>query len=300
MPPGGTESLIPILENSGLTVKKDFGLAHAPERTMSGSVVEDITIKYPKIVGAIDKNSAEITKKFYSAINRKGVILVSNIKTAECVKIFEGIYRDVNIALANQLSMICSSIGIDSKEVFETANTQPYCHIHSSGIGVGGHCIPIYPYFIIATVRKNISILRLARKINDSMPSKTVKKIQVELRKVGRKLRESNILVLGLTYKGDIKETRFSPSIQLVEHLKHRCLNVYVYDPLLTKTEIEKIGVYHKFDNFNNLDVIVIATDHEDFKRIDWHKIKTEMRTKILVDGRQFLQKIKGFRIVRI
>lgn len=139
MPPGTTESLVPILEKSGLKLG-DFGLAHAPERTMTGTAIRDITGQYPKIVGASDEKTLEAVIGIYETINKKGVIPVSSIKAAEAVKVFEGVYRDVNIALANELALWCEEHGLDALEVFKTANTQPYCHLHMPGAGVGGHC----------------------------------------------------------------------------------------------------------------------------------------------------------------
>jgi len=139
MPPGTTESLVPILEKSGLKLG-EFGLAHAPERTMTGTAIRDITGQYPKIVGASDKKTLEAVIGIYETINRKGVIPMSSIKAAEAVKVFEGVYRDVNIALANELAMWCEEHGLDALEVFQAANTQPYCHLHMPGAGVGGHC----------------------------------------------------------------------------------------------------------------------------------------------------------------
>ncbi len=139
MPPGTTESLIPILEKSGLKLG-EFGLAHAPERTMTGTAIRDITGQYPKIVGASDEKTLEAVIGIYKTINKKGVIPMSSIKAAEAVKVFEGVYRDVNIALANELAMWCEEHGLDAIEVFQAANTQPYCHLHMPGAGVGGHC----------------------------------------------------------------------------------------------------------------------------------------------------------------
>jgi len=125
MPPGSTGELIPVLEKSGLKCGKDFGLAHCPERTMTGTAIRDITVQYPKVVGGLDKETTGALVGLYSVINSRGVIPVSSIKAAEAVKVFEGVFRDVNVALANELSLVCRKLDIDAKEVFETANTQP-------------------------------------------------------------------------------------------------------------------------------------------------------------------------------
>ncbi len=137
MPPGSTEILIPILEESGLKYKKDFGLVHCPERTMTGTAIRDITEQYPKIIGASDNETLKRLTEIYSKINKKGVIKMSSIIAAELVKVFEGCYRDVNIALANELAYVCEKYKVDSAEVFTAANSQPYCNIHNPGY-VGG------------------------------------------------------------------------------------------------------------------------------------------------------------------
>ncbi|NYZ76220.1 nucleotide sugar dehydrogenase, partial [Candidatus Micrarchaeota archaeon] len=165
-PPGTTENVIkPILEKSGLKAGRDFGLAHCPERTSSGRAIIDILGAYPKIVGGIDKKSAEACEAIYPVVNKKGVIIVKNLKTAEAVKVVEGVYRDVNIALANQLAVIFDELGVDSYEAFLTANTQPYSNMHMPGTGVGGHCIPVYPYFITKITKNDSSLLKLAREV---------------------------------------------------------------------------------------------------------------------------------------
>ncbi|MFQ6055107.1 MAG: nucleotide sugar dehydrogenase, partial [Methanosarcinales archaeon] len=205
VPPRTTvDVILPILEESGLK-KGEFGVAHCPERTMSGTVLRDITRAYPKIVGGIDAKSTETAEALYSVINQNGVIPVTDATTAEAVKVFEGVYRDVNIALANQLSIVCEKIGINAIEVFKIANTQPYSHLHMPSCGVGGHCIPVYPYFLIKTVDCDTSLLELARKINDDMAIYTVDSVK---RLLNGNLKDSNILVLGLTYRGNVKETR--------------------------------------------------------------------------------------------
>ncbi|HEX54631.1 MAG: nucleotide sugar dehydrogenase [Candidatus Altiarchaeales archaeon] len=282
MPPGSTEDLIPILEKSGLKVGRDFGLGHCPERTMTGTAIRDITGRYPKIVGAIDEKTREALEGIYSVINSKGVISVSDIKTAESVKVFEGIYRDVNIALANELTTVCEKLGIDAMETFKTANTQPYCNIHTPG-GVGGHCIPFYPYFVMD---EDTKLIRTAREINDSIPEKIVNMAEDALKEKGIEIKNSEILVLGITFRGNVKEIIKSPSIEIIHILKLRGANVHVYDPLFEKNEIKSLGFDYS-RNFSNIDCLIIATDHEEFKTYNWREIYKEMRNKILVDARQ-------------
>jgi UDP-N-acetyl-D-mannosaminuronic acid dehydrogenase len=289
-PPGTTENVIkPILEKSGLGAGRDFGLAHCPERTSSGRAIIDILGAYPKIVGGIDRKSSEACEAIYSVVNKKGVIVVKNLKTAEAVKVVEGIYRDVNIALANQLAVIFDKLGVDSYEAFLTANTQPYSNMHMPGTGVGGHCIPVYPYFITKITDGDASLLKLAREVNDSMASYTVSLAEGALREVGRSIKVAKIMVLGIAFRGGVKETRYSPSFRIIKLLREKGADVHVYDPLFTKEEIEKMGFSYS-DKFNGMDCIIIVSDHKEFRKFNWRKIGNEMRNKVLVDGRNVVE----------
>ncbi|NJE02066.1 nucleotide sugar dehydrogenase [Thermococcus sp. JdF3] len=289
MPPGTTESLIPILEKSGLELG-EFGLAHAPERTMTGTAIRDITGQYPKIVGASDENTLEAVIGIYETINRKGVIPMSSIKAAEAVKVFEGVYRDVNIALANELAMWCEEHGLDALEIFQAANTQPYCHLHMPGAGVGGHCIPVYPWFVINLAKKtNPRLIKTAREINDSMPHHVVELTIKGLNEIGRPLKGSNILVLGLTFRGGVREFMKAAAKPIIQELKEWGANVYAYDPLCTPEDAERFGAEWKED-FKDIDAIVITADHKEFKELDLERVAKEMRNRVIVDGRNVLK----------
>lgn len=298
MPPGTTESLIPILEESGLELG-EFGLAHAPERTKTGTAIQDITKNYPKIVGASDEKTLEAVIGLYETINERGCIPMSSIKAAEAVKVFEGVYRDVNIALANELALWCEEQGLNAIEIFKAANTQPYCHLHMPGAGVGGHCIPIYPWFVINLAKKRYpKLIRLAREINDSMPKHVVKLLIKGLNEVGVSMKNSKVLVLGLTFRGGVKEFTKSPSLDIIKELKEWGVEVYAYDPLCSKEEVEKFGAKWKKD-FKDLDAVIIATDHQEFKKLDLERMAKEMRHKVIIDGRHVLDKsIKKFGFV--
>lgn len=282
MPPGSTEELIPIFEGSGLKCGKDFGLAHCPERTMTGTAIRDITGQYPKITGGIDKKTTDALIGLYSVINSKGVLPVSSIKSAETVKVFEGIYRDVNIAVANELSIICRKLDIDAKEVFEAANTQPYCNIHKPGY-VGGHCIPYYPHFVMDEYTK---LIKISRKINESTAGLMVDDAVSLLKAVGKKTEDSNILVLGLTFRSGVKAFVHTPAKPVIEKLNKLKAKVYAYDPLCTAEDAEKLGAEFT-ESFKGMDCVLILTDHKEFCNLDWVKIGEEMRNKVLVDGRQ-------------
>ncbi|MEA1908164.1 MAG: nucleotide sugar dehydrogenase [Euryarchaeota archaeon] len=289
VPPRTTrDTILPILEGSGHKIG-DFGVAHCPERTASGRAIIDITGAYPKIVGGVDSTSTETARALYLTINKKGVIPVSDATAAESVKVFEGLYRDVNIALANELAMVCDELGIDAIEVFDAANTQPYSHIHAPGCGVGGHCIPVYPYFIINTVEASTDMLRLARRINDEMPAYTVDLLKSALAKLGVRISGARVLLMGVTYRGDVNETRFSPAIDVINELKRRGAEVFAYDPVLGGA-VEQFGaIPSDLNSIDSIDAILIASDHAGFKEISWDRIGRLMRHKVVVDGRNIL-----------
>ncbi len=298
VPPGTTkEFLKPLLEeNSGLKVGKDIGLGFAPERTYSGRVVDDIVERYPKIIGAVDGDqvTTKIMKEFYKRIAKKGVIAVKNAITAEAVKVFKGAYRDVNIALANQFAIISEYLNIDVMEAINAANTEPYSHIHIPGIGVGGHCIPVYPYFIIEKAQAYgyvPTLLVEGRKSNDYMVKWAVKRVEDVLAGQKTALNEKNVLVLGLAYRGGVKEHRNSPAIRLVKELKNKKANVFLDDPLYSEDEILAIAGVKKptKEELNTIDIVFITTDHKEYSK-DFN-VKAflgvnEKKTIIIYDGR--------------
>lgn len=294
-PPGTCDTVVtPVLEQTGLKAGEDFGIAHAPERTMAGSAIEDITQKYPKIVGASDQDTGNTLVDMYSKINQKGVILMKDTTTAEAVKVFEGVYRDVNIALANELACYCERTHIDVTEVIAAANTQPYCHLHEPGAGVGGHCIPVYPYFIIS---ESTPLIKKARKINEYMPEYTVNLLEKKLKAHNIPLQKATVLLLGIAFRGGVKEERFSPFFKVRDLLLRRGVQVCAFDPLYTKKEIESYNVIYNSD-FSDVNAVVILTNHKEFLHLDWDHIYHK-GAKIIIDGRNILHgdtfKEKGF-----
>ena len=287
LPPGTTESYISLLEKlSGLKAGVDFGIAHAPERTMSGRVIRDITESYPKIIGAINDSTLEPLIGIYSTINKKGVIPVSNIRVAEATKVFEGVYRDVNIALANELAVYGEIAGFDAIEAINAANTQPYCNILKPGAGVGGHCIPVYPWFLIHNGLGFSSLTALARRVNSRMPRHIVKLTVKALNLAGRATSRSRVIVLGLSYRGGVKEYMNTPAIPIARELEEWGCTVEVDDPLYSGDEISRLGLKPFNKSFKNADAVVIATDHKCYRELDLEKLAHELRTRVLVDGR--------------
>lgn len=276
--------VLPILEReSGLSVG-EFGLAFCPERTSSGRAIEDIRGAYPKVVGGIDDESTRAARTIYEEINEKGVISVSDASTAEAVKLFEGVYRDVNIALANELARFSDDLAIDVNEAIEVANTQPFCDIHEPGPGVGGHCIPYYPYFLAHDRTEDAPLLKTARTVNDGMPAFVVRKLNEEFEAEGRELRGKTVLVLGLTYRPGVSETAKTPALPIIDGLRESGADVLAADPLLDDfTEFDATPIETDAVTEHAVDAVVLVTPHEEFERIDWTGFDAEL---VVIDGR--------------
>ncbi|MHB8584456.1 MAG: nucleotide sugar dehydrogenase [Thermoplasmatota archaeon] len=229
-PPGSTAGPVrKALEASGLEAGRDFGLAFCPERTLSGRALNDILRGHPKIVGGLDAAASEAARGFYEVLDEKGVLVVSSPTAAEAVKTYEGVYRDVNIALANELFLVSEKLGLDWKEVFDAANSQPYCHIHLPGAGPGGHCIPVYPWFVVHATAAPTPLIQTARRVNEDMVPYWVGRAEEALGTLAGK----RVLVVGLTYRPGVAETRYTPALRIAEMLRKRGADVRGEDPLV-------------------------------------------------------------------
>ncbi|MEM2922315.1 MAG: nucleotide sugar dehydrogenase, partial [Candidatus Bathyarchaeia archaeon] len=265
--PGVTESFVkPLIEKaSGFQAGRDFLLAYSPIRAMAGRAMKDIR-NYPRIVGG--------ACAALSMIVDGGIIPVRDIKTAEASKLFENIYRDVNIALANELACLCEELGLDFSEVRQAANSQPYCHLHLPSLGVGGHCIPVNPYFLIAAGRAvgiDLPLIRQGRRVNEQMPKHTAALVERALQECKRNITRSSIAVLGLSFREDIKEERYSPSKEVIKLLQRKGAKIRVYDPYYTAKELKTMG-YNAFDSLERtvtgVNCVLVAVSHSEFKSI--------------------------------
>lgn len=238
VPPLTTKEVVkPLLEErSKMKCGVDFGLAYSPERVYIGRALKDLVDNYPKIVGADDERSRVITSKLYSVIAKKGVIEFNSTLEAELEKLFEGVYRDVNIALANELAKLAEKMGASYSKVRNAANSQPYCHLHVPGVGVGGSCIPLYSnYLIESSTRFNVrlNMVRLARKANQDRPLEIAKMLLDEMDRLGADPRVSEVFVMGLAFRQDVGDVRNTPSLDLIKYLRKRVGGIRVYDPLV-------------------------------------------------------------------
>ncbi len=274
--PGTTAGKVrEILEReSGLKAGEDFLLAYCPERAIPGNTIYEM-VHNDRIIGGIDEESAKRAKELYSTFV-KGNIYTTSSTVAEMVKVVENTYRDVNIALANELAKIAEKIGVNVYEVIELANKHPRVNVHQPGIGVGGHCLPIDPWFLVE-VYPEAKLIPTAREINDEMVNDVVKIIE----KTGIK----RVTIFGEAYKPDVDDTRESPTHKLRDLLERRGIEVRIYDPIVhPNISLDKA--------IKNSQCIVISTAHSIFKDLNWEKIISSLEEpKLIVDGRHFFEK---------
>ncbi len=294
LPIGTTENMLkPILEKSGLKAGKDFGLYYSPERLMAGHVFSRLR-ELKKIIGALDDKSIFIASEMYKTICPSGTLAVANPKTAEMIKLAAGIWRDVNIAFANEMAKIADIYDIDIVEVVKAVNSSPRRIMLEPGCGVGGHCIPVYPYFVISNVEDaatTIPLVNAARRTNESMPQYVVKQAARELGKRGKKLEGSKVTVLGLAYRPYVRETSNSPTFAILKLLKDEGAETSVFDPMFSKEEAEKITDTDSGDLdslVKDADCIIISTMYDEFQGIQG-KAKFD---SVIVDGRNKLKRL--------
>jgi nucleotide sugar dehydrogenase len=295
--PGVTEEILqPILESSGLIAGKDFGLAYCPERYNPGDELHTIE-QVSRIIGAIKPEWAEITKELYQTIIKKDITILSNIKTAEAAKVIENTQRDLNIALMNELAMIFEKLDIDIMEVIEGASTKWNFNAYYPGAGVGGHCLPVDPYYLVNKAREvgyHSKVIAAGRTINDYMPTHVFNLISDVLNDNEKSIKNSKIVVLGLSYKENVGDPRESPATDLIKHLIERDAQVVAVDPYINEYSVVSLekDIYNAI---NGADVLVLVTAHDEFKNIDFKRAKDLMKTPIFIDGRRIYdpQKIK-------
>jgi nucleotide sugar dehydrogenase len=290
LPVGTTrERFGPALEQgSGLTLGRDFYLCHSPERVFSGRIFADLR-SYPKLVGGTDPASAKRAVAFYESIldfddrpdltRPNGVWDLGSAEAAEFAKLAETTYRDVNIGLANQFARFAGELGVDVHAVIEASNSQPFSHIHSPGIAVGGHCIPVYPRFYLWG-DPAASIVDAARKANEEMPAYAVGLLADAL---GGDVTGKRIAVLGVAYRGGVKETAFSGVFPTVAELRRRGADVVVHDPMYDDDEIAGFGftAYHLGEPVEGA---VIQSDHSEYRTLAPGDLPGAVA---LVDGRR-------------
>ncbi len=299
LPPGTTENIVlPILEKSShLKGERDFHLIYNPERIFEGRALRDVEENYPAVVGGLGKKSETFGEELLAIISKKGVLKMSSLANAEAEKLFEGVYRDVNIALANELANLCERIGVNYWEARKGANSQPFCHLHYPGTGVGGLCIPVYPRFVINKAKElgiSLKMVEYARTTNNLMPKKCVDTCVELLVKHKKNLKKSKIAILGLGFRGEVTDSRLSPTYTVVrEFLKKGC-RVAVHDPYIFTDELLPSQVEFS-SNISKIihqaDLIFISSDHKLYSRLNTNTFTKAKRPLLIFDGRNILNK---------
>ncbi|WP_340817884.1 nucleotide sugar dehydrogenase [Methanolobus sp. WCC4] len=299
--PGTTEEIVlPILESSGLKVMDDFGLAYSPERIDPGNAKYTVS-NTAKVVGGINKESTEIASKLYGSIIDQ-VVPVTDAKTAEAVKIVENIFRNVNIALVNELSLIFEKMDIDAWEVIDAASTKPYGFMpFYPGPGVGGHCIPLDPFYMSYKAKKHDFIPRFIEtsgEINNFMKIHVINLVEKGLNQVSKRIYGSTVAVLGLAYKKDIDDTRESPSKKIIEELVNLGASVKTYDPYASfiETGAGKFNSETSMETtLDDVDCAIFVVDHTIFKEIDLRNVARLMKSPVIVDCKNVFSDMDGF-----
>lgn len=280
------DTLKPILERNGLKAGVDFYLAHCPERVLPGQIIYELEHNN-RVIGGINYESAEKARELYSVFVR-GEFYLTNTITAELCKLMENTYRDVNIALANELAKICEKMECSAWDVIKYANKHPRVNLHYPGPGVGGHCLAVDPWFIVEAAPEITKIIELCRETNDNMPNYLYEKVK-SMVKPG-----SKIIVLGCTYKADVDDMRESPIMHLVK-LMDKDYEIQIVDPYIKKFDL------NLYEVCNNSDLIILGVNHRQFESIDFDVISKLVKQKNIIDTRNFfnLNKLRdmGFKV---
>ena len=298
--PGTTNNIVlPILEEeSGLKAGKDFLLATAPERVMPGKLLSNLT-NLDRTIGGIDDASTQSAINLYSNIV-KGKLFPTDSLTAEVVKTTENAYRDVQIAFANEIALMCEILGVDVYDVRDLVNRSPFRNMHLPGSGVGGHCLPKDSWLLAFGAKGKYSprLLAVAREINDGMPRHVSQLCEAAFQQAGRRMYGSKVTILGLAYLENSDDTRNSPAFTLIKALEVVGALPVVHDPFVQESN----GIKPLTDikaALKDSDCLVLVTAHDEYNDLDLDEIKRIMRTPVIVDGRNVFDKdeciSKGF-----
>ncbi|NMR20536.1 UDP-N-acetyl-D-mannosamine dehydrogenase [Cellulomonas fimi] len=291
-PPGATQHMAdrilarrPDLSLDGRDSRRQIHVAHCPERVLPGRVMIEL-ITNDRIVGGLTKKAAELAKSLYQTFCQ-GEIMLTDAVTAEMAKLVENSYRDVNIAFANELSLISAKLGIDVWELIELANHHPRVNILQPGPGVGGHCIAVDPWFIVSSVPEHANLIRTAREVNDAKPGQVIERVVAK----AARLKDPRIAALGLAFKPDIDDLRESPARRIVARLADELpdAEIYAVEPHIEQlprelAERSNVSLMPFEAAVRDADIVLMLVDHETFRAADRRKLK--LREKIVIDTR--------------
>lgn len=297
--PGTTNELVrPILQESGLKAGRDFYLAFSPERVDPGNKKYGIK-NTPKVVGGIDRESGKLAEDVYSIAVEK-VIRVSNCETAEIVKLLENTFRAVNIAMINEMAMMCEKLKLDIWEIIDAAKTKPFGFMpFYPGPGIGGHCIPLDPHYLgwkMKTLNFEPRFIELSGAINSSMPEHVIVRLYKLMSERKKALKGSKIFVLGAAYKPDISDERESPALDIISLLEKTGARVYYHDPYIPELNIKgKVYKNSSLSKLSSYDCVLLITNHSCF---DYEYILK--KSKLIFDTRNAFAKFKSAKIEKL
>ena len=271
------ETIKPIFEDAGFTIGEDLYLAHCPERVLPGRIIEEL-IHNDRIIGGVTPECAKKASEVYGQFV-EGELMLTEAKTAELSKCMENTFRDVNIALANELAKICAEIGVNALDVIKMANKHPRVNLHSPGPGVGGHCLAIDPYFIYAKAPETAKIIKLARDTNKSMPDfvcDNVKKI----------ISSGKIAILGVSYKGNTGDDRESPAYEIIAKLSTN-YEIAIHDPHIDNPDFVSFDEAAK-----DASLILVLCDHNEFKNLDYDLILKNSENPVIFDTKNIIKEV--------
>ena len=294
--PGFVETdFLKILEGNDNKLKlgKNFSLGVCPETANPGQILNDFE-RLPRLVGAMDKFTQNLIIKIYKHVFTVDLIPMPNCKTANAVKLTTNVFRDLNIAFVNELALIFEKAGIDIMTVLEAAKTKYNFQVHYPSAGVGGPCLPVNSYQMINFAKnftsKTFELVENARKVNENMPLHTIGLLEDALNEINKQISTSTILVLGLSYKPDVKDIQISPVEKIIELLKKKGANVLIYDPYFKDSEVFGIKALNDYSKSLEIsDGLIIATGHKEFHNLEPLFLKSKMRSPIVIDSKNIL-----------
>ena len=283
------DEMVSIISKSGrLEIEKNFFIGVCPENANPGEILHDFT-NLPRLVGGINHNITKIIKTIYKFVFSVELVEMSDCKTANAVKLTTNVFRDINISFVNELSLMFDKLGIDTIKVLEAAKKKYNFQVHYPGAGVGGPCLPINSYQLLNTGKRTgskLSIIEAGRKINENMPEHVIKLTSNAFKECKKSIQNSEILILGVSYKPDVKDIQLSPAEHIIRKLQDLGANIHIYDPYFSSSQVFGITSEDNIEDIiSKVDAVIIVTGHDEFKKLQIHTF-TKMQHPILIDTR--------------
>jgi len=283
------DEMISIISKSGrLEVEKNFFIGVCPENANPGEILHDFT-NLPRLVGSINSNITKIIKSIYNFVFSVELVEMPNCKTANAVKLTTNVFRDINIAFVSELSLMFEKLGIDTNKVLEAAKKKYNFQIHYPGAGVGGPCLPINSYQLLNTAKRigsTLSIIESGRKINEKMPDHVIELTSDAFKECKKSIENSDILILGVSYKPNVKDIQLSPAEHVIKKLQNLGVNIHIYDPYFPSSNVFGITSESNIEDIiSKVDAAIIVTGHDEFKELQVGMF-TKMKHPIVIDTR--------------